>query len=93
MLWSNEIEIHFFKEALKSFASHEQLFYSIEDRYFAFVPKDFTSKGHTLQSRNSLVGKFTEKWARDLLNPLAESFGLYAVNNVVCPEIGLPKKS
>ena len=38
-LWDNEIEKQFFIEALKNFASPEQLFYNLRDGHFAYVPK------------------------------------------------------
>ncbi|MFY9598488.1 MAG: hypothetical protein WAP53_08915 [Dysgonamonadaceae bacterium] len=93
LLWNNHTEIQFFKEALKSFASPEQLFYNLENGYFAYVPKNVSGEGQTLQSRNTLIGQFTEKWARDLFEPIARDFGLYAVNSVICEEIGLPRRS
>ncbi|MCL4533116.1 MAG: hypothetical protein M1502_02485 [Deltaproteobacteria bacterium] len=36
-LWNNETEIYFFKEALKSFTSPEQLFYNLKDGYYAYI--------------------------------------------------------
>jgi hypothetical protein len=36
-LWDNDTEIRFFREALKSFASPEQLFYHLKDGYFAVL--------------------------------------------------------
>lgn len=92
-LWNNNIEVHFFKEALKSFATPEQLFYKLDSGYYAYVPKNVKGDGQTLQSRNSLIGQFTEKWTKDLFAPLAHQFELYAVNGVVCEEIGLTKRS
>ncbi len=92
-LWNNETEIQFFTEALRSFASPEQLFYNLNSGYYAYVPKNVDGEGQTLQSRNSLIGQFTEKWTKDLFSSIARHFGLYAVNSVVCEEIGLPKKS
>ncbi|MDX9976616.1 MAG: hypothetical protein RBS16_01130 [Candidatus Cloacimonadales bacterium] len=92
-LWRTEDEKRFFDDALKSFASPEQLFYNLESDYYAFIPKKRDAKGQTLQSRNSLIGKFTEKWAKTLLAPIAKQHNLYAVNGVVCEEIGLPKIS
>lgn len=92
-LWNIDTEIHFFQQALNHFASPEKLFYKLNNRYFAYVPKEFQSQGEILQSRNSLIGNFTEKWAKDLLSPVAKKHGLYAINNVVCEEIGLTKKS
>lgn len=92
-LWNNQTEIQFFEEALKNFASPEQLFYNLNSEYFAYVPKNIDGEGQTLQSRNSLIGQFTEKWTKDLFLPIARHFGLYAVNSVVCEEVGLPKRS
>jgi len=92
-LWNNETEIQFFREALRNFASPEQLFYNLESGYFAYVPKNIDGEGQTLQSRNSLIGQFTEKWTKDLFEPIARNLNLYAVNSVACEEIGLPKRS
>ena len=92
-LWNNDTEIQFFKEALKNFASPEQLFYNLQDGYFAYVPKGSDAEGQTLQSRNSLIGQFTEKWCKTLFEPLAHELGLYAVNSVICEEIGLSRQS
>jgi hypothetical protein len=38
-LWNNDAEIKFFKEALKNFASPEQLFYNLQSGYYAYVLK------------------------------------------------------
>jgi len=93
MLWSNDTEIKFFVEALKNFASPEQLFYKLQGGHFAYVPKGSSAEGQTLQSRNSLIGQFTEKWCKTLFDPIARKLKLYAVNSVVCDEIGLSKQS
>ncbi len=92
-LWNNDTEIQFFKEALKNFATPEQLFYKLQTGYFAYIPKGSDAEGQTLQNRNSLIGQFTEKWCKDIFNPIAEKLELYAVNGVVCEEIGLPRQS
>lgn len=92
-LWNNETEIRFFTEALKSFASPEKLFYNLKGGYFAYVPKGSDAEGQTLQSRNSLIGQFTEKWCKTLFEPIAAKLGLFAVNSVVCEELGLTKQS
>lgn len=91
--WNNKTEQTFFIEALKNFSSPEQLFYNLHTGYFAYVPKGFDAEGQTLQSRNSLIGQFTEKWTRDFFTPIAEKLGLYAINGVVCEEIGLAPRS
>ncbi|HNV50195.1 MAG TPA: hypothetical protein PKH57_04545 [Bacteroidales bacterium] len=92
-LWNNDTEIQFFTEALKHFASPEQLFYNLQNGYFAYVPKGLDAEGKTLQSRNSLIGQFTEKWCKTLFEPIAKELGLYAVNSVVCEDIGLSRQS
>lgn len=91
--WNIETEKKFFTEAMKNFASPEQLFYKLTDGYFAYVPKGKSAEGQTLQSRNSLIGQYTEKWSKDFFLPIAENLGLFAVNSVVCPELGLTTQS
>lgn len=91
--WNTEIEKRFFEESLKNFASPEQLFYKLQDGYFAYAPKGKTTEGQTIQGRNSLIGHFTEKWAKDFFQPIANNLGLFAVNSVVCPELGLSKST
>lgn len=92
-LWNNNTEIQFFSEALKNFASPEQLFYHLQGGYLAYVPKGSEAERQTLQSRNSLIGQFTEKWSKTLFEPIAKELGLFAVNGVVCEELGLTKQS
>lgn len=92
-LWDKEVEIHFFTETLKNFASPEQLFYNLQNGYFAYVPKGSDAEGQTLQSRNALIGQFTEKWCKTLFEPIAKELGLFAVNSVVCNELGLSRQS
>jgi len=92
-LWDSDTEIKFFTEALNNFASPEQLFYNLKSGYFAYVPKGCDAEGQTLQSRNSLIGQFTEKWCKTLFEPIAKDLGLYAINSVVCDELGLSRQS
>jgi len=91
--WDKDAEKKFFEKALKNFASPEQLFYNLKEGYFAYVPKGKSAERQTLQSRNSLIGQYTEKWCKDFFQPIAKSLGLFAVNSVVCPELGLTTKS
>ena len=91
--WNKNIEKRFFIEAMRNFASPEQLFYNLTDGYFAYVPKRKSAEGQTLQSRNSLIGQYTEKWCKDFFQPIANKLGLFAVNNAVCPELGLTTQS
>ncbi len=92
-LWSNETEIQFFREALKNFASPEQLFYKLQSGCFAYIPKGTDAEGQTLQSRNSLIGQFIEKWSKSFFEPIAKELGLFAVNSVVCDELGLSRQT
>lgn len=92
-MWSKEAELLFFKES-RNFASPEQLFYLTEDnRYLAYWPKNYKGKKSTLQSRNSLIGNFTEKWTTDLIKNLLQDEGLHAIQGVRCDEIGLNSRS
>jgi hypothetical protein len=92
-LWNNDDELQFFNRALKSFLPPEKLFYKLKDTYYAYIPKKSEADGQTLQSRNALIGQFTEKWCKDLFEPIATKLELYAVNGVVCDELALTKQS
>ena len=87
--WNIDTEKKFFTEAMKNFASPEQLFYKLTDGYFAYIPKRKSAEGQTLQSRNSLIGQYTEKWCKDFFQPIADKLGLFTINSIVCPELGL----
>lgn len=92
-LWTKEKEIDFFTNSRK-FATPEQLFYVSDDnRYYAYWPKSYKGEKSTLQSRNSLIGNFTEKYSVDLLQEFANSNGWYAVQSVICDEIGINSRS
>ena len=92
-LWTKNKEIEFFTESQK-FATLEQLFYIGDDsRYYAYWPKSYRGKKSTLQSRNALIGNFTERYSVDLLQGFANSKNLYAVQSVICNEIGLSAQS
>ncbi len=92
-LWSKETERDFFMKALE-IATPEQLFYLTGDgRYLAYWPKGYKGRKTTLQSRNSLIGCYTEKWAKELFQPIAEELGLHTIHNVVCNDIGLSQMS
>jgi len=92
-LWNVSTEKQFFSDALGRFSTPEKLFYSLKAGKFAYVPKNCDVEGQTLQSRNALIGDFTETWAKNIFSPVARKFDLYAINTVECPEIGLAKKS
>ena len=92
-LWTILKEIEFFIESRK-FATPEQLFYVSDDkRYFAYWPKTYEGIKTTLQSRNSLIGSFTEKYSVDLLQEFAAKHKWFSVQGVVCDEIGLTRQS
>jgi hypothetical protein len=74
-LWNKEVEKRFFKEAAK-LAAPEQLFYLTDSKkYLAYWPKGYAGKKSTLQSRNSLIGNFTEKWTTDLIQEIVKPKG------------------
>jgi predicted house-cleaning noncanonical NTP pyrophosphatase (MazG superfamily) len=88
-LWNKDIESRFFTESVK-FATPEQLFYVTDDhRYLAYWPKGYDGKKSTLQSRNALIGKFSEKWTTDLIQEVIKDKGLFAVQGAICDEIAL----
>lgn len=92
-LWNKEVEKRFFTESSK-FASAEQLFYvTNNNRYLAYWPKGYSGKKSTLQSRNSLIGRFTEKWTTDLIQEIVGDKGLFAVQGAKCEEIALTNMS
>ena len=92
-MWSKNAELSFFKEC-ERFASTEQLFYlTNQNEYLAYWPKNYKGNKYTLQSRNSLIGNFTEKWTADLIGKLIEDQGLFAVQGVQCNKIGLNSRS
>lgn len=88
-LWNKDVEKKFFNESIE-FATPEQLFYVTNDnRYMAYWPKGYQGEKSTLQSRNSLIGSFTEKWTTDLLQKVVKDNGLFAVQGAICEEIAL----
>ncbi len=93
-LWNQEVERSFFENSMSTFASPEQLFYQTDDnRLLAYWPKGYKGKKSTLQSRNTLIGKFTETWINELIQNCIINEGLFAVQGAICEEIGLTKKS
>lgn len=93
-MWQINDEIEFFNSAINvGFATIKDLFYEINGRYFAYIPKSIKQNIPTLQSKNSLIGNYTETWCQKLLYPIARKFDLFAVNGVVCEELGLIKSS
>lgn len=92
-LWNQNQEKDFFIKSLE-FAIPEQLFYVTKDKKFlAYWPKDYNGVKTTLQSRNSLIGSYTEKWSTDLFKEIAEMVGGYSVQRVISEEIELTNQS
>lgn len=92
-LWNKDCEKDFFFSALK-LATPEQLFYVTNDqKYCAYWPKKYGDIKSTLQSRNSLIGNYTEKWGVELFREIAKKLGGYSVQGVICEEIGLSRQS
>lgn len=92
-LWNKEVERSFFSEQFKSYTAEELFYVTKEDKYLAYWPKGNKDKKYTLQSRNTAIGNFTEKWTTDLIQEIAKDKGLYAVKKAICKEIALPPNS
>ena len=93
IFWDQNQERDFFIKSLE-FAAPEQLFYITNNQTFlAYWPKNYDGAKTTLQSRNALIGSYTEKWAANLFTTPAEMIGGYAVQGVIAEEIGLTKQS
>ncbi len=93
-LWGKKDEERFFLESLKTYAAPEQLFYSTADgKYLAYWPKGYKGRKTTLQSRNALIGTFTEKWVATLIKNIVGSKNIYVVQGAVCNKIGLTSVS
>ena len=92
-LWNKKQEEEFFIKSLE-FATPEQLFYQTDNsRLYAYWPKGYKGTKTTLQSRNSLIGSFTEKWTTDLFSEIAKNLNGYTVQGAICEEIALTKQS
>src|SRR3990172_11405089 len=92
-LWGKEVEQQFFIEAAR-FATTEQLFYFTDSgTHLAYWPKGYKGTKSTLQSRNSLIGNFTEKWTTDLIHEAVKDRGLFAVQGAICNDIALSNMS
>lgn len=92
-LWNNECEVDFFNSMLSDGVSSEKLFYTLPSGSYAYIPKNETSNNTALQSRNALIGNYTETYCKKLLAPIARKNNLYAINTVRCDEISLPRQS
>lgn len=100
-LWSKDVEKGFLKRYLKKYGP-DSLFYKVKEndkiRYYTYYPSSIAKnlkKKDTIQSRNALIGEFTEKFVKYLFSKteLVSKKKLYIVNNAICPELGLTANS
>ena len=92
-LWNKNQEKLFFSQC-SNFASPKQLFNQTDDgRFVAYWPKSYRGKKTTLQSRNSLIGKFTEKWVADLFRKIISDENLFVIRQAQIPAIGISYNS
>ena len=83
MLWKKENEHDFFIKLL-NFATPEQLFYTTSDKkFYAYWTKSYSDAKTTLQSRNSLIGTYTEKWSTDLFSEIAKQLDVFSVQGAI----------
>jgi len=88
-----EKEHKFFRKTLE-IATPEQLFYTTEKgKYLAYWPKHYQGRKTTLQSRNAFIGSYTEKWVKELFQPIADELNAYSIHNAICEEIGIGQRS
>lgn len=93
-LWNPQTEKDFFISSLDKYSKPEQLFYTDnQDRYLAYWPKKYDGPKNTLQSRNSLIGNFTETWTTNLVQEAVKDLGYHAVQGAVCKELALSPRS
>lgn len=102
-LWNKDVEKGFFEIHLNTKKiPPEKLFYELREddliKYYAYYPQKLSKvikKKDTLQSRNSYIGEYTEKFVKHLFEELkiVQENNLYVINNVVCEELGLTSKT
>jgi hypothetical protein len=92
-LWNkNQEKLFFIKSAKVAFPG--QLFYRTDDeKYLAYWPKGYRGPKTTLQSRNSLIGNFTEDWVCELFSSLIDDDGLFVVKQARIPSLGITSRS
>ena len=92
-LWNKNQEKLFFIDS-KKVAFTNQLFYKMDDgRYLAYLPKGYRGPKSTLQSRNSLISNFTEKWVCDLFDSLINDENFYIIRQARIPSLGINSRS
>lgn len=92
-MWKQDDEIEFFRSVFDSNGTIKDLFYNINGKNFAYIPKSVKANVATLQSRNSLIGNYTETWCANFFDSIAKKFNLFALKGVECNELGLIKQS
>ncbi|UZQ81777.1 hypothetical protein [Thermoanaerobacter sp. RKWS2] len=102
-LWSKDVEKGFFEIYLNNKKiPPEKLFYKLMEngmeKYYAYYPQKLSKtidKKDTLQSRNSYIGEYTEKFVKYLFEQLkvVKQNNLYVKNKVACEELGLTSKT
>ncbi len=93
ILWNKNHEKLFFINSMKV-AFPSQLFYKTDDcRYLAYWPKGYRGRKSTLQSRNSLIGEFTENWVFELFKKLIAKNNLFLVRQARIPSLGITSRS
>lgn len=92
-LWNkNEEKLFFIKSREVAFPS--QLFYRTDDgRHLAYWPRGYRGRKSTLQSRNSLIGNYTENWVCNLLESLIDDENLSIVRQARIPALGITSSS
>lgn len=92
-LWNKNQEKLFFIKS-KEVAFPSQLFYKTNDgRHVAYWPKGYRGRKSTLQSRNSLIGNFTEDWVENLFKQLIDDENLYIIKQARIPSLGITSRS
>ncbi len=92
-LWNKNQEKLFFINSMKV-AFPSQLFYKTDDgRYLSYWPKGYKGRKSTLQSRNSLIGEFTENWVCELFKKLIVSDDLFLIKQARIPSLGITSRS
>jgi len=92
-MWNSNEEVKFFQSMLKLYDASKLFYLTEEGSFYAYWPKNYKGKKTTLQSRNSFIGAYTEKWLADMLKKALKGEKLFVVHNAICEEIGLDKKT
>lgn len=93
-LWDKTKEEKFFANEIGKQTPINKLFYKANDsHYFAYYPKNHEGEKATLQSRNALIGDYTENYTASLLSAFAKNHGYHSVRDVICEDLGLTAQS